>query len=364
MFKRLIALALPLLVASGLLTACEPGARQIGIWLTSAEINAAPTSGAAWNRVLAQANAPLPQCRFDNNEWDYDVQVYAKALVAVRQNDEGRRNQVISALQACMSGSVPYARALEASRNLGALIISADIIGWRDAGFQNWVRNTVTRTDLGGHAGSHGDGILNTAFYGANNWGAMARFVVAAAAGYLEDSNWKLSVLNTWAHYSGQSQGGTDPLTSDYDSGDADTWRCAGLDKTGIVQVCPNGDPGQRSGGLPEELRRTGAFTPPPGPDQNYVAGATQANVGTGILLDRENVNGGFEYVYGNSAIDRSMKFIFFRQQMSIDQNDAWMVWAHNKVSGTSYPTAPLDGTRGKIMDHTDWVSPDTHNVA
>ena len=331
--------------------ACHPGpgAHVEGVFWDQQDIDAINTDSAAYQRVRSVAFGSWAAPSFAQNEHDADVQTLAGAIVANKEQNLVLRNKVIEQLDRLPSA--PTYRALEAARNTGAYAVAADLIGFRGseaAGLRSFFINHINRSTQQGH-GDCGTSLRATARCSSNNWGSMARFAVGAVEAYLGDANpynFLYDVVQPWAHYTGENRDSNDPLN--YDSTD---WACPG-DRAGINPDC---DPGalDKNGGLPEELRRSGGYTPPPGPNQNYVQGATQANVAAAIVIDRFTNNGA--HIYGFDAVNRSMNFIYNRMRIPPEGNDAWLVHAWNAYRQVSWGERPLD-KHGKIMDYTDAV--------
>lgn len=356
-FRKLIAVAALALMPVGLLVSCEPGgpAPVQGIFFDQEDVDSINTGTAAYARLESDARSSWPAPRFDTLEHDADVLTLAGALVANKERDAGLRQKVVDQLNRLNDSGVPYDRALELARNIGAYPVAADLIGFRGdeaASFRTFLSNVKYRSTNQGH-GCGGTSLADTAKCGANNWGSMARFGVGAIDAYLnDDAKFDSEVQDPWLDYVGSPAFSTDPL--EYES---TNWAChspSDENRAGI-ESCPSDL--TRDGGLPEELRRSGEYTPPPGPDQNYVQGATQANVATWIVVARQK--GGDSRGWGNNAVDRSIRFIFDRMQHAPDGNDAWLTYAWNSFSAApDRPTNPLSG-HGKIIDYTNAVRVD-----
>lgn len=107
-----------------------------GIWLNYYDMmnpTSHPTSGAAWNKLVAEAinsSANVDPWEPDSDE---DVRVMAAAIYAVRTNNESYKNFTAAALAACSTNVPPSPPPggwtwLGYSRNLTAYTIAADVL--------------------------------------------------------------------------------------------------------------------------------------------------------------------------------------------------------------------------------------------
>src|SRR5262245_6807703 len=123
-FPRRRALAVVACVA----LACSGVRAEPHVWLDAKELADLPMQGPAWQRLQEAARAPMFDVQLANQEDRMHMQVLAKALVAARTGDATRRYEVESAILTAM-GTQVGGRTLALARNLGTLVIAADLVG-------------------------------------------------------------------------------------------------------------------------------------------------------------------------------------------------------------------------------------------
>jgi len=319
----------------------------MSIWISKEEIAALPTSGTAWNSVLSAANSSWGSADLSDNNSSHDVATLAGALVAVRNADNAMREKTIAGLKSAMASK--FARALELSRGLQTYIIVADIIGYRDAAFLTWVEKATTAT-VQGHSG--GDGVIGTAEQSANNWGGHARASLAAAAVFLNRTDWKALIITAHRAFIGASAPGNKMRYG------STGWH-AGTPQSGINRPDAKRGAVSLSGVLAEDWRRGADFKWPPSAS-GYMWEGMQGLVVTAVILHRA---GWVAFNESDNAIVRAMDVLYgtgaaagnspvFKNPAASD--DTWIPWIVNAVAGTSYPTTAASS--GKNMGYTDWT--------
>lgn len=319
-----------------------------GIWISTEEIMRLPMSGPAWGRVLSAANSNWGSvCLYDNN-CTHDVNTLAGALVAVRMNDNVMRNKVITGLQAATKSDL--SRALELSRGLQTYIIAADIIGYHDVGFENWVRQMLT-VDIPGHSGN---GVLGTALNSSNNWGGHARASVAAAAIYLNDANYKQKLLTAYKAFIGMPSVGNTLVYNDTN------WHFDPNNKSGVNRIGSVRSGVNISGVLPEDWRRSAEYKWPPS-TSGYMWEGMQGFVVTAVILHRAGM---LPFNSGDNAVMRAMDVLYAKGEASLNNpiyinsasaDDTWIPWVVNYyLKEKRYPTEVANP--GKNMGWTDWT--------
>jgi hypothetical protein len=103
-----------------------------GIWISKAELNNLPTSGASWDRLVSQAQNNTNDPNLANQDDATDTNTVAKALVYARTGNTTYANEVLYTLQRVLELN-PISRSLEwdslgALRSLGSYAIAADLI--------------------------------------------------------------------------------------------------------------------------------------------------------------------------------------------------------------------------------------------
>lgn len=326
-----------------------PVGASSGIWLSSAEIMRLPMSGSAWEAIVSTANRSWGSaCLYDNN-CGHDTDTMAGALVAKRTDNQAMRNKVISALQSAMGSRLE--RALELSRGLQSYVIAADIIGYHDPAFENWVREMLN-ADITGHSGK---GILGTAYNSSNNWGGHARASVAAAAIYLNDNAMLQKVTTAHKAFIGLPAPGNTMVYS------GTTWHADPSNKAGINRKNAVVNGKNISGAMPEDWRRASTnFVWPPA-TTGYMWEGIQGYIVTAVILHRAGL---VPINAADNSIMRVMDALYGKGEAAGNSpayvnpaasDDTWVPWIVNYYLGENrYPTQAANP--GKGVGFTDWT--------
>jgi hypothetical protein len=318
-----------------------------GIWLSSSEVAALPTSGAAWESVQEAASGDLGRPNIADQDSDHDIRTLAAALVAARTNDFEMRNKVVDALSSAI-GTERGGRTLAAGRNLQAYVIAADLIDLSAASpetnrrFSDWLR-AVRTEDLDGKT------LVETSQERPNNWGTHATASLTTIAAYLGDTGELQRLANIFRGWTGERS-----AYAGFDFGDL-AWQA---NPGAPVAVNPAGANllGHNVGGaLPDEMRRGGGLQWPPSPT-GYPWGAINGAVVTAEVLSRR----GFDaWSWGDQAVARATRFL-----MDLDRevggwgpanDDEWVLPVVNARFGTKYGVPSPVGL-GKNLGFTDWT--------
>src|SRR3954452_9044965 len=146
------------------------------IWVSGADIAAAPTTGTAWTKVSADAELAktcVPRLTVLTDDCDGDT--LAAAYKAVRLNDATLSQAVQNRI--AQLPTTPTDRALELARNLTSYVIAADVIDLPtrnptlNATFTSWLDKLATT-----YATTGGDcpTLTRCEELRPNNWGAMS----------------------------------------------------------------------------------------------------------------------------------------------------------------------------------------------
>ncbi len=311
-----------------------PGAGAIGSILISRDrLMSLPTSGAAWQAMVSQASG-FNGVNLADQDDDGDVRLLAWALVTARTGgDVGPIYQALSRVPGTEGAST-----LALGRNLGAVVLAADLVGYRDAAFVEWLR-AVMRKNIDGRT------LISTHEDRPNNWGTHAGASRVAADIYLGDTadlGRAAAVFRGWL--------GERSVYAGFNYGDLD-WQSnpsspVGINPRGATIAGHNVD-----GVLPDDLRRAGGFTWPP-PQENYVYEALQ-----GALLEAELLSraGYAAYQWGDSALARAYAWLHKVAGFPAEGDDTWQPHLVNARYGTNYP-APLPSRPGKGFGFADWL--------
>jgi len=290
---------------------------------------ALPTSGAAWTGVTTWA-AKTPNVNLADLDADGDVVTLAKALVFARTGD--RRAEVVTALGKAQASGV--SRALELARGLGAYVLAADLVAYRDAGFVAWVKAQHTRPVTGGPANLDACSTERP-----NNWGTWCRSSRLIIERYLGESTATSEALfRGWlgdrTAYAGYAYGDT--------SWQADASKPVGINPKGALKSGRDID-----GVLPDDQRRAGSFTWPP-PCENYVHEALQGATLEAAIL------GPTAWTWSDAALARAYAWLYPACPATGDDTNTPFVVDH--FAGTSY--AGSSGAPGKGFGFADWLWP------
>jgi hypothetical protein len=320
---------------------------QRGIWLSDAEVAALPANGAAWQDVVDAASGDLGSANIADQDSDHDVRTLAAALVAARTGDAAVRDKAVEGLSDAI-GTEAGGRTLAAGRNLQAYVIAASLIHLdstnRNVGvrFRDWLESVPTES-------LDGKTLVETSNRRPNNWGTHATASLTAIAAYLGDTTELNRLANVFRGWTGERD-----AYAGFDFGDlawqADPGAPVGVNPVGASLLGHSVD-----GALPEEMRRGGGLSWPPG-GTGYPWGALNGAVVTAELLSRQ----GFDaWEWSDRALERAVRFL-----MDLDRSfggwgpandDGWVLPLVNARYGTKYPFDANLGL-GKNMGFTSWT--------
>ena len=340
----LLTLAIAIVVA---LTAPAAQGASKGIWISSSEIAALPTSGPAWDSLKAAADGSLGAASVADQDSVHDVRTLAVALVWARTGDVAYRAKAAQGVLAAI-GTEAGGRTLALARNLVGYAIAADLIdlsSYDPAGnqrFRAWLSSVR-------YASLDGSSLIMTHDRRPNNWGTNAGAARIAADLYLGDMGDLARAATVFRGWLGDRA-----AYKGFDWGDM-TWQADPANPVGINRKGATIQGHLVDGVLPDDLRRSGGFIWP-APKENYVWGALGPALVQAELLRR----GGYGDVYSwsDAALRRAMDWLHNVNQFPATGDDGYAPWIANAALGTSYP-AP-SRTSGKAMGWTDW----THGAA
>jgi len=304
---------------------------------TPAEILAIPTTGAylaAWNRMKTFADGPMGAATMDQNS-NVDTNTLAAALVGVRLNSATHLNKAKQSLRDHI-GLRGYA--LEIGRNLPPLLIAADIMGFREQAFVDWMTFLRTATGSGSGTGygapdTADNSIQDVAYNDPTNWGTMNMACLLALDLYLGNS---ISAhANRFHDYLGQSSSGW----KWEETAQAYAWQVFYPTRWTVLPVGATKSGINMSGCAPEDARRA------PFPQaSSYNQEAFQGTILSATILAYQ----GYPVsTWNNGAIGRMYEFITNSLGMDWIGDDVNSPWMVNYVMGTSYATTDPAVTRG-----------------
>ena len=297
-----------------------------------------PTSGPAWQGVLTWAAKTASSPTVSDQDDPDNVVVLAQALVYARTGDQVMRSQVLTALGKVQTSSI--GRALALGRELGAYVLAADYIGYRDPAFVAWVSRMRTVATSGGPSS-----LVKCHEQRPNNWGSWCGASRVIADLYLGDTTDLAKAVDVWrgwlgdrSAYAGFSYGDT--------SWQADPSKPVAINPVGATKGGHSID-----GVLPDDQRRGGGFTWPP-PCENYVHEALQ---GVTLALAVLAENGVDLWDDSDAAAVRAFAWLYDVADCPASGDDSGNPWVPNHYAGTSFPaTSPT--SPGKGWGFQDWL--------
>jgi hypothetical protein len=325
----------------------------VGVWLSRAELMALPTSGSAWDRLKAQADAgPGTPVDLSCQDSKHSTATMAVALVAARLDSSAYKDKVRAAIAAIIGtesgsscGHGDRNRILGVGRNLAAYVIAADLIDLRsydptlESRFRTWLSALRTKPPTAAYPTLT---LANGDATDAGNWGAYEGASRAAAAVYLADTADIARSADALRHFLTDGTGFTW-------SGDT-SWACDPAHPTPINGSCSR-DGHSLDGVIPMDMRRGGSYQWPPlvtqYPRENLVGRTIQAEI-----LWRA---GYATYDWGSHALLRASERLVALDALDPawyepDIHAYWLIRSH---LGVLRVTGPSDG-RG--VSGVDWT--------
>ena len=215
------------------------------VWIDKVALMSYPTSGAAWDELARVANGGTSRgVDVSNQDETQDNVVLAMALVGVRTNNQGLIDKAKAALTASINteatGSDSRHRWLAVGRNLGTLVIAADVLDIRSGPVYDWLAAFKTRTLADDNSGVQKT-LQQVALASGSNASMQEAFVLAAVASYTKD---KPLLDNVWVRFRRYLGDTTSPWTLQSNQF-GDGWQVVNTDqmRVGIIgkDVVKNG---------------------------------------------------------------------------------------------------------------------------
>jgi hypothetical protein len=316
-----------------------PISASAGILTTAAEVASLPTSGAAWNALTATAAGDWGPANVSDKNNRHGVHALSGALVYARTGDAAYRAKVIAAIEAAMAAgwSVSNGTELGVSRNLGAYAMAADLVGYRSAGFEGWLRTLLT-AKVDTH--SIWNVVREVSEISANNHGTFALASRTAVAIYLGD---RAELDRAWAIFRGYADGSWSRFTptADYDP----AWQC-GTKYIPINPACSKD--GRNLDGAPVDDAARSSY---PTPDGGYINEAMQGYALMGVLFSRQGYPA---WSMGDNAILRVAQFQQRHGIWNYHSTGYHTGWVINHFYGANLPLAAA--VPGRLLGYTDWL--------
>lgn len=318
-----------------------PEERRAGIWISSEEIQGLPTSGRAWKALLEAADRPVIAPSIADRNSNDDTAVMAKALVYVRTGQSSYRAQVLFAISGVM-GTERQGDVLSLGRNLPGYVIAADLVGLNDrleTDFQVWLRSLLT-------AQFHGATLRRVHERRPNNWGTHAGGARAVIARYLKDTAELERVAQVFRGWLGERA-----IYDGFEFGDV-SWQADPVHPVGINPRGAQRDGHSIDGVLPDDQRRSGAFTWP-APKENYVYEALQGALLQAVVLSRA----GYDcWEWGDRALLRAALWLEREADYPAQGDDQWQPYVVNHHYPEANLRTVLPAHPGKNVGWTDWT--------
>jgi hypothetical protein len=326
---------------------------MVGVWLSRAELAALPTSGAAWDRLRAQADAgPGSPVDLSCQDSTHNTATMAVALVAARLDSTAYKAKVRDAIAAIIGtesgsscGHGDRNRILGVGRNLASYVIAADLIDLRafdptlEARFRTWLSELRTKPPSAAYPSLT---LANGDATDAGNWGAYEGASRAAAAVYLGDTTDIARSAEALRHFLTDGAGFTW-------SGDT-SWACDPAHPTPINGSCSR-DGHSLDGVIPMDMRRGGSYGWPPA----YTQYPRESLVGRTIQAEILRRAGYATYEWGNRALLRAAQRLLALDALDPDWYEPgvhayWLIRARLGV-------LPVSGRSvGRTVSGVDWT--------
>jgi hypothetical protein len=339
-----------------------------GMWISQEELDNLPEYGDAWDKINSVAYGNWGSPDLTNQDNKHDIKVLAGALVYAKTRDSSLRSKVrdgIIAAKRTLDQSSDWQTTngvLSFGRQLGAYVISADLINLKDLDssadqeFRNWLV-TIRTADVGTHG--RWTNLTQTCENTANNWGTFAcpsRIAASIYLGDTQDVQRSANVIRAWlgdrSYYPENAPVPEPGYFQPTSSGDL-SWAC---DEDSWVAVNP---PCIKSGydlngGVVMDLNRGGSFPkwPPGSSGMSYSWEALQGVFVSVELLYRTG-NYGNPYNWSDQALKRAMDFMQ-RAGWDVTNPGKYVPWMANARYGTNYPTTSVSD--GRVMSWGDWL--------
>ncbi|MFC1619591.1 FlgD immunoglobulin-like domain containing protein [Candidatus Neomarinimicrobiota bacterium] len=304
---------------------------QIGLWTSAEELADKPMTGLPWDELIAGADAAASaDATVSDQDSNNNAQILAAAIVFARTGNDSYRAKVIDACQRLANAGKPDDRTLAWARETGAYALAADLVGYRNAAFETWLRNMAEE-----YVATDNRTLLYMFKLRPNNWGTQGFGSLCAIYAYLQDTTRLSEVRDYWI----QSVTGPKPEDLDYGGPDEDfSWH---LDQNDPRLINPKGAVKQGlniDGIIPDDMRRGTSFTNPPA-HTGYAWETLQGLVSGARILQRVGMP---IWDVADSAIYRAGYALQVRWENQFgswkaEEDDLWMLAFLDDAYGTDW---------------------------
>ncbi len=324
-------------VFTGLPTPAFPS----GIWISREETDLLPASGAAWNKLLAEANKPTGTPNLANRFDTVNVRVMAKALAFAKTGSETYRDEVINACMAAI-GTENGGNTWALGTGLAAYIFGADLVGLpatQDSLFRAWLKTLLTKT-------LDGKTLRSANENEPNRKGTHCGASRAAIARYLNDPE---ELARTALVFQGWL--GARNVYADFVYGSDLSWQAEPANPVGINPPGATKNGHSIDGVLPDDQREGGNFAWPP-PVENNVYESLQGAIVQAVILHRAGYD---VWNWEEQALRRAFEWLHHEANFPAQSDDQWLIHVVNYFYGSDFP-ASIPSIPGKNAGWTDWV--------
>lgn len=317
----------------------------MGIWISDERLMGLPTTGAAWDAVVAgsEALALTTRADLDNQDEKIGEDLMAAALRYRRTGHVASKEAGVAVL-ATAPESENGGRTLALGRNLASYIIAADLLEYRPDTFVAWARG-VRRETLDGMT------LIECQEKRGNNWGTAATASLIAVDLYLGDTTDLARAVRVFRGWLGDRS-----QYSGHDWGDL-KWQANPAAPVGINPKGSQLGGYSVDGCLPDDQRReAGTYAAPPA--VNYVRAAITHQYVSATLLWQAGYSDAFDW--SDQALRRAVLFFRDRCGGTFSGDDAWCIplieWAYPGLEvGADVPGSLGKGFAWAAWTHGNW---------
>lgn len=314
--------------------------------IDGADLMALPTRGSAWSALLEVAQSDPGSIDLEDQDNVHAGRLLAAALVYGRTGEKRYQTEVQTALSELPQAELDDARVLSVGRQLAGYVVAADLVGYRDPEFMEYVGEMRTY-EIGGH--DRWTTLTNTSENTASNWGAWALTSRIAISAYLDDTTDLKQAAKIFRGFTGD-RGAHDDFqkTDDFDP----SWSC---DPARWQPINPPSC-GDRSGAIVEDISRSkGSY-----PEVNENGRTYSWETLGGATLSAELLShAGYPdvWTWGDDALLRAAEFLQrfdgYPPSYSTNQYIPWVI--NDAYDADLGPVQPAG--YGRQYGYSDWLA-------
>jgi hypothetical protein len=315
-----------------------------GLWTSAAELSRIPASGPGWQAVREAADQDISNPRLWDQEDNRNVYALAAGIVYARTGEVRFKNKVVEACERLIAQGRPKGRTLAWGRELGAYVLAADLVGYRTASWERWLRNMAEV-----YVAEEGRTLQQTFRQRPNNWGSHAFGTLAAIYSYLGDKAALSGLRDYWVR-------GVVGPNPGYRYGDDLSWHADPNDPRLINPAGATKHGMSIDGVIPDDLRRGDSFREPPA-HTGYAWEFLQGVVMAARILERAGMP---IWDVGDRAIYRAASALQVQFQerygdWAAEGDDEWMLPLLDNAYGTDWSSARRHHQLWAYGKNTGW---------